>query len=443
MKYYIIILCLLVSACDNKKQEPKKDTVTADDNSFSSFVNTAKNIQNTTPAKPGYLSPLNNNIVLESTDPLRKVTEDISITNTGETEININNVEFATNADQFTVTGTCMEGHPILPNTTCNIFITHFPKEPKDHDTKIIITHTGENNPVLLDIKAPVNNSSSGENNVDINELRKKPLKQEYSDFMKNWQYPIPVTEGSYKLKRNRIVPANRYISAVMESTVLTEIGGRLIAVTDRPVYAVEGSNILIPQGSRLIGTYQALSSASQTRLAIIWERVDTPDNHVIILNDVTSADAMGRNGVPGSIDYRFFEKYSISLATSMINMAGILAADNTQVSVSSDGTSTQTKTSEQQAIDRFSEDLSDIAKDYLQQRSNITPVITIPAGTLITINLNNDVFVPEEDYSIAYIPNYESKAIKANIKEAESAEKKEKTKTEDGESVNSFYGKK
>jgi type IV secretion system protein VirB10 len=74
-------------------------------------------------------------------------------------------------------------------------------------------------------------------------------------------------------------VQAGSVIPAVMIGGVVSDLPGQLIAQVAETVYdSVTGNVPLIPQGSRLVGTYDNQVAAGQTRVLVAWNRVIFPN---------------------------------------------------------------------------------------------------------------------------------------------------------------------
>lgn len=52
------------------------------------------------------------------------------------------------------------------------------------------------------------------------------------------------------------ILGRGKMLDVIIESTVNTDFGGEIRAIISRDVYSEWGRNILIPKGSRVLGTY-------------------------------------------------------------------------------------------------------------------------------------------------------------------------------------------
>src|SRR6185369_10099607 len=60
-------------------------------------------------------------------------------------------------------------------------------------------------------------------------------------------------------------------IAAVLETSINTDLPGYVRALVSRDVRSFDGSQILIPRSSRLIGQYKSGLAAGQTRAYVIW----------------------------------------------------------------------------------------------------------------------------------------------------------------------------
>jgi type IV secretion system protein VirB10 len=125
----------------------------------------------------------------------------------------------------------------------------------------------------------------------------------------------------------SRIVPQGALISAVLESAINSDLPGAVRGVVSRDVRSFDGSRVLIPRGSRLVGQYKSSASPGQTRAFVVWSRIISPTGVTI---DIASpaVDRLGQGGVEGQVDTHFFERFGASILLTLIN-AGVTAAAN------------------------------------------------------------------------------------------------------------------
>src|SRR5206468_2658916 len=73
-------------------------------------------------------------------------------------------------------------------------------------------------------------------------------------------------------------------IPAVLETAIDSDVPGYVRAVVSQDVRSFDGSRVLIPRSSRLIGEYKAASQAGQRRAFLMWTRLIRPDGVSVAL---------------------------------------------------------------------------------------------------------------------------------------------------------------
>jgi type IV secretion system protein VirB10 len=87
-------------------------------------------------------------------------------------------------------------------------------------------------------------------------------------------------------------------IPAVLETAFDSTNPGYTRAIVSKDVRSFDGSHVLIPRGSRLIGDYKSETSSGQRRALINWTELVRPDGLVVHL-DSPAVDPMGGGGIP------------------------------------------------------------------------------------------------------------------------------------------------
>jgi type IV secretion system protein VirB10 len=124
------------------------------------------------------------------------------------------------------------------------------------------------------------------------------------------------------------MVPQGTLIAAVLETALDSTRPGLARALVSRDVYGFDGTKLLIPRGSRLIGEYKGDLSAGQNRALIIWTRLVRPDGAAIALAS-PSADPLGRIGVKGKVNSHFFARFGEAILQSSLDVGVALASRN------------------------------------------------------------------------------------------------------------------
>lgn len=127
---------------------------------------------------------------------------------------------------------------------------------------------------------------------------------------------------------RNRpgVVAQGEILPATLETPVSSNRPGPIRAVIARDVRGFDGSRVLIPRGSRLIGEYRADPQAAKRRVLVTWTRLIRPDG-VAIRIDSPGADGMGGIGLPGKVDTHFLAKFANAALQSALQIGVNLAS--------------------------------------------------------------------------------------------------------------------
>jgi type IV secretion system protein VirB10 len=123
----------------------------------------------------------------------------------------------------------------------------------------------------------------------------------------------------------DRIIPQGAVIGAVMETALNSDLPGYARAVTQRDVYSFDGSTVLIPAGSRLIGQYKSGVAQGGSRVFVLWTRLIRSDGVSIDLAS-PATDELGRGGLGGKVNRHFLQRFGGAILTSVLT-GGISAA--------------------------------------------------------------------------------------------------------------------
>lgn len=121
-------------------------------------------------------------------------------------------------------------------------------------------------------------------------------------------------------------VPQGTVIPAVLETALDSTRPGAARALVQRNVYGFDGTRVLIPRGSRLYGEYEADLGSGQKRAAVRWTRLLRPDGVTVSL-DSPASDPLGRAGIKGKVDSKFFQRFGGALLQSVLDVGVGLAA--------------------------------------------------------------------------------------------------------------------
>jgi type IV secretory pathway VirB10-like protein len=172
------------------------------------------------------------------------------------------------------------------------------------------------------------------------------------------------------------LIPQGAVIPAVMETAINSDLPGLARAMVTRDIKSFDGSTVLIPRGSRVIGQYKSGVAMGASRVFVIWTRVIRPDG-VSIQIASPAADPLGRGGLEGKVDRHFFGRFGGSILLSVLN-AGVAAVSNT-------------RSSSQIYIGSAAEAAS-VAGAAIKTDGGAAPTIQTPQGAPVTIFVARDL---------------------------------------------------
>lgn len=134
---------------------------------------------------------------------------------------------------------------------------------------------------------------------------------------------PIELTANVSKMNHplKYTIAKGKVIEGALESALNTDFGGEIRGIVTEDVYSEAGINILIPRGSRLLGTYNTTVDGIYGRIDVIWNRITTPEGIIVNLNNALALDNLGRKGIRGKLDEKNLNKISNAVLLTAFNV--------------------------------------------------------------------------------------------------------------------------
>jgi type IV secretion system protein VirB10 len=84
-----------------------------------------------------------------------------------------------------------------------------------------------------------------------------------------------------------------------------SDLPGMVVAqVTEHVRDSATGRTVLVPQGARLIGSYDNRVAFGQRRALLVWQRIVFPDGSSVALDNAPATDRSGYAGVADRVDF-------------------------------------------------------------------------------------------------------------------------------------------
>ena len=182
--------------------------------------------------------------------------------------------------------------------------------------------------------------------------------------------------------------PASQYLlqaGAVVPAALITglrsDLPGLVTAQVTEDVYdSPTGRFLLIPQGARLVGQYDAQVAFGQSRALLVWNRLIMPNGRSIVLERQPGADAEGYAGLEDEVDNHW----------GMLFKAAILS---TILSVGSEAGTSNNENSLVQALRQgASQSFSQVGEQVVGHSLNFQPTITIRPGFPVRVMVTHDL---------------------------------------------------
>jgi type IV secretion system protein VirB10 len=177
---------------------------------------------------------------------------------------------------------------------------------------------------------------------------------------------------------------AGTVIPAALITGIQSDLPGLVVAQVTEPVRdSLTGSRILIPQGARLIGTYDTELAAGQTRLLLAWNRLLLPDGRSIDLDRMPATDPSGEAGLSDRVDNHWGSVLKAALVSTLIG-------------IGAQSSSTGDESDIARAIrDGASDSVARTGRQLVERELARQPTITISPGFRLRVLVTEDIQVP------------------------------------------------
>ena len=122
------------------------------------------------------------------------------------------------------------------------------------------------------------------------------------------------------------IVQAGTIIPAALITGIRSDLPGQVTAQITEAVYDTPtGRARLIPQGAKLIGSYDSQVAFGQSRVLLVWTRLIMPNGRSIVLERQQGADAGGYSGLEDEVDNHWKELLGAAALSTLLGVGSEL----------------------------------------------------------------------------------------------------------------------
>jgi type IV secretion system protein VirB10 len=183
------------------------------------------------------------------------------------------------------------------------------------------------------------------------------------------------------------VVSAGSTIAAALITGLSSDLPGQVVAQVTEDVFdTVTGRTRLIPQGTRLIGVYDARVSYGQSRALVVWTRLIFPDGRSLDLDRMMGTDAAGQSGLTDRIDNH----------TGKLLMAGLLSTlfgVGANAATTGGGGNADIAFAIRESAGRSVESAGD---KIVSRQLDVQPTITVRPGARVRVLVSRDLVLSQ-----------------------------------------------
>jgi type IV secretion system protein VirB10 len=173
----------------------------------------------------------------------------------------------------------------------------------------------------------------------------------------------------------------------VLEGVVTNHIdggfSGPIMVSLTTDLYSHDHQELLLPQGTRLLGAVQSVGNAQQRKMFVTFHRAICPDGFSLEFAKYIGLDQIGTTGLATKVDHGYLQAFA---AAAAIGGLGGLAQIGNNGSVLDPSVQIRNGISEQSAVE---------GEQVLNHFLNRLPIITLKEGSRARIYIGTDLLIP------------------------------------------------
>ncbi|MFM2083187.1 MAG: hypothetical protein RLY95_5 [Pseudomonadota bacterium] len=218
-------------------------------------------------------------------------------------------------------------------------------------------------------------------NNQAVNNdfLTKQELKKDSGYLYETLNQPL----GKHQLFAGSVIPA------VTVTGVNSELPGDVSAMVRQTVYDSRNPRVvLIPQGTRIVGLYNAGVQYGQQRIMVAWNRLIYPDGRSIDIKGMQGTDGIGQDGLNDQVDNHYMRTFGSALLISLLGVEAQLSQPQNSSLLTAPSASAQ-------AAGAAASQLNTVGTNLLNKNMNIAPTLSIRPGFAFNVMVNKTMILP------------------------------------------------
>jgi type IV secretory pathway VirB10-like protein len=179
---------------------------------------------------------------------------------------------------------------------------------------------------------------------------------------------------------------AGTLVPCVMTQGIDSDLPGQIGCMVSQNVYdTVTGRHLLIPQGTRAIGTYDSRIAYGQSRVLVVWTRLLRPDGSWVSLEGMPGTDLSGYAGLTGPVNNHYMRLISGVVLGSIIGAGAQVGA----------GANNQNPSFSELAVQGAAQNINQAGQQITRKNLQIQPTIEVRPGSRLNIFATKDLILP------------------------------------------------
>lgn len=203
----------------------------------------------------------------------------------------------------------------------------------------------------------------------------------------------VRTKHGDDYLRSTRVAPLSKFeikagweIPAILEQGLNSDLPGELKALVTSNVYdTATGLHLLIPQGARIIGTYDSRIAYGQDSVQVVWTRIIFPDASSVDLDGMAGLDIRGNSGLRDKVDRHYKRLFGMAVLSSLFAIGYELTQQRNRTILT-------VPSPQETAGATAGREIGQLGAQITRRNLNVQPTVKVPAGYRFTVRVNRDI---------------------------------------------------
>jgi type IV secretion system protein TrbI len=221
-----------------------------------------------------------------------------------------------------------------------------------------------------------------GKDDQNMQSEKRKFIDQQKKEKDRNFYvaHSLQKPLSPYEVKSGSIIPG------VMITGINSDLPGNIVGQVRENVYdTVSGRHLLIPQGTRIVGTYDSKVAYAQERVLVVWTRLIYPNGDSIDLEGMGGVDMSGYAGLSDQVNNHYAKLLGGVILSTMLSTSAKITAGNNSVGTADIG---------QLAASGAGEEINKVGARLVEKNLNVQPTLEIRPGFKFNVFVSKDLIL-------------------------------------------------